>query len=151
MIIFYAAIGGVSMFQTAGLCMFAAGLMQLSVCDWWVSSFKVWKKTSLWRQTWWTAACWLSPRHALRFLPCAFSPFSLSLSLSPCPNGGGVLSSRLCRALLRPLTSIVVRSYEMSKFMWPVWGDIFSAPAVYLHSTSDSDILVLLSPAIWYL
>ncbi len=33
MIIFYAAMGGVSMFQTAGLCMFAAGLMQLSAGD----------------------------------------------------------------------------------------------------------------------
>ncbi len=82
MIIFYAAMGGVSMFQTAGLCMFAAGLMQLSAGDWWVSSFKC-KRKRLCEGRHDELPPAGSHRHAQPFLPSLFtlSP-SLSLSLS---------------------------------------------------------------------
>lgn len=46
------------------------------------------------------------------------------------------------------ITLVVVRSYETSKFMWPLQRDIFSTAAAYLHAPPDTDILVMLSFAI---
>ena len=98
------------------------------------------------------------PSPFLSFLPHPPSltlPLSRSLSLSlsfHCPCHSGEKSSEGCSARPLSLTLIVVRSYETSKFHVDcVRGDIFSTATAYLHSISDSDILVMLSFAIWYL
>lgn len=76
-------------------------------------------------------------------------PFPFSVVLTGIQRSHRELFARLWPF---PIALEVVRSYEMSKSAEPLpRKDAFGTGAAYLHSTSDIDILVMLSFAIRYL